>query len=78
MLVKLEAQNWNAEFAYAPPLEELYVNPADVVSVQPVKPVVSAPLARSRFETARSTRVKVSRTELQPKLKRRILRKNVC
>ncbi len=37
MLIKVRRQNWDATFAYAPPLEDAVINTDEVVSAVPVE-----------------------------------------
>jgi hypothetical protein len=48
-LIKVKAQDWSGDFAFAPPTRESLVNTDDVQSVQPCESRGSGPFFRVRF-----------------------------
>ncbi len=49
MLKKVKYQNWNARFAYAPPLEDLVINTEEIVHAEPCKSRGVGPFVKITF-----------------------------
>lgn len=49
MLIKVRRQNWNADFAYAPPTEEAVVNTDEIVSAVPAESRGVGPFTLVKF-----------------------------
>jgi hypothetical protein len=49
MLIRVKAQDWSGDFAFAPPTRESLINTDDVQSVIPCESRGSGPFVRVRF-----------------------------
>lgn len=58
MLVRVRRQNWEANFAYAPPLEDAVINTREVVWAVPTQSRGEGPFTLIRFRDGTSMIVK--------------------
>lgn len=51
MLIAVKAQDWKAEFTYAPPLVDVLINPDDILMVSPTESRGAGPFCKLKLRS---------------------------